>query len=107
MRTIYLDGQIVKVNDQIIETFTPGVFRAQGVFETMLGQDGVIIDLAWHLRRLQEGLKFLKIKAPSIGPSVLNEVLLVNELSSARVRIMVWRAGKKVNVMIAALPYKA
>ena len=45
MRTIYLDGQYLKVNDQIIEAFTPGVFKAKGVFETMLGLDGVVLDM--------------------------------------------------------------
>ena len=65
MRTIYLDGQYFKVNDQIIEAFTPGVFKAKGVFETMLGLDGVVMDAALHLKRLRAGLKLWGIKAPS------------------------------------------
>ena len=57
MKTIYLDGQYLKVNTQLIEAFTPGVFKAKGVFETMLGLDGVVIDTALHLKRLRQGLK--------------------------------------------------
>ena len=60
MRTIYLDGQYFKVNAQIIEAFTPGVFKAKGVFETMLGLDGVVLDTALHLKRLRAGLKDLR-----------------------------------------------
>ena len=50
MRTIYLDGQYFKVDNQIIEAFTPGAFKAKGVFETMLGLDGRVLDEAytWH-----------------------------------------------------------
>ena len=106
MKTIFFDGQYLKVNAQIIEAFTPGVFKAKGVFETMLGLDGVVLDTALHLKRLRAGLKILGIKAPSINPSVLKEVLLRNHLSCARVRLMVWQAGKQTHVMMAALPYK-
>ena len=115
MRTIYLDGQFLKINPQIIEAFTPGVFRAKGVFETMLGQDGIVMDAPLHLKRLREGLKFLGIKLPPFNPSILKEVLLKNQLPSARVRLMVWQASSlagqagrqaQAHVMAVALPYK-
>ena len=113
MTTIFLDGQYLKVSPQIIEAFTPGVFKAKGVFETMLGLDGALLDTALHLKRLRAGLKILGIKAPSINPLVLKEVLRRNHLSCARVRLMIWQvppvagqAGKQTHVMAAALPYK-
>jgi branched-subunit amino acid aminotransferase/4-amino-4-deoxychorismate lyase len=113
MRTIYLDGQYLKVNIQIINTFTPGIFNAKGVFETLLGLDGFVMDTTLHLNRLRAGLKILEIDPPSINPLILKEVLQRNQLSSARVRIMVWRAppvagqaGQQVHVMAAALPYR-
>jgi len=106
MRTIYLDGQYLKVDAQIVDAFTPGAFKAKGVFETMLGLDGVVLDAALHLKRLQVGLKILGIKSPAINPLVLKEVLHRNQLSSGRVRLMVWKAGKEVHTMAAALPYK-
>jgi len=106
MRIIYLNGRYLKASAQIIEAFTPGVFKAKGVFETMLAQRGVVLDTALHLKRLLTGLKILGVKAPPINPSVLKEVLLRNHLSSARVRLMVWQAGQQIHVMMAALPYK-
>jgi len=106
MRTIYLDGQYLKVSAQIIEAFTPGSFKAKGVFETMLGLDGLVMDASLHLKRLRAGLKFLGIRTPSIDPMVLKEVLRRNQLSLARVRVMVWRAGKQTHRMIVAMPYK-
>ena len=106
MKTIFLDGQYLKVSPQIIEAFTPGVFKAKGVFETMLGLDGALLDTALHLKRLRAGLKILGIKAPSINPSVLKEVLRRNHCLCGRVRLMVWRAGKQTHVMVVALPYK-
>jgi len=102
MRTIYLDGQYLKVNPQIIKAFTPGVFKAKGVFETMLGINGELIDTDLHFKRLRAGLKFLGIRLPAINPSVLRQVLRRNHLICARVRLMVWQE----HVMVVALPYK-
>lgn len=106
MKTIFFDGRYFKVDAQIIEAFTPGNFEANGVFETMLGLDGVVLDPALHLKRLRAGLRILGIKAPSIDPPVLQEALLRNHLPCGRVRLMVWRAGQQTHVMITVLPYK-
>jgi len=106
LRTIYLDGQYLTVDPQMIEVFTPGVFKAKGVFETMLGLRGVVLDTALHLKRLRAGLKILGIKPPSINPSILKGLLRRNHLSSGRVRLMVWQAGQQTHVMMAAFPYK-
>ena len=106
MRTIYLDGQYLKVNTQIIDAFTPGVFKAKGVFETMLGSNGVVLDAALHMERLCSGLEVLGIKVPTINPSMLKEVLRFNQLDIARVRLMVWQVSGRIHVLAAALPYK-
>ncbi len=107
MKIIFLDGKYLKVSAQIIEAFTPGIFKAKGVFETMLGQKGVVLDIALHLKRLRAGLKILGVKAPPINPSVLKEVLRRNHCLRGRVRLMVWQAGQQTHVMMAALPLKA
>jgi branched-chain amino acid aminotransferase len=106
MRTIYFDGRYIKVNVQIIEAFTPGVFKAKGVFETMLGLDGVVLDTALHMKRLREGLKTLSITPPRIDRSIFKELVCRNKLSWARVRMMVWQAGRQTHLMMVALPYK-
>jgi len=64
MQTIYLDGQFLKVNDQIIEVFTPGVFKGKRRFWNHAGLDAVVLDTALHLKRLRKGLKALDIKPP-------------------------------------------
>ncbi|MDE2027935.1 MAG: aminotransferase class IV [Candidatus Omnitrophica bacterium] len=106
MKIIYLDGKYHNVNDQVLEAMTPGFFKARGVFETMLGLDGVVLDAEAHLKRLKAGLKTLKLRAPAVDVHVLNQVLRRNRVSPARVRLMVWQAGCHVHVMAAALPYK-
>ena len=105
MKTIYLDGQFLRVDDQIIKAFAPGAFKACGVFETILVLDGVILDLAEHVKRLRQGLKVLSIALPSIDLSLLKELLRSNKLSSARLRLMVWKAGQAIHVMAIATPY--
>ena len=62
MKTIFLDGQYFEVSETIIEAFTPGRFKAKGVFETMLGIDGLVMDSAVHFKRLIKGLRFFGIK---------------------------------------------
>jgi len=106
MRTIYLDGQYIKVSAQIIDAFAPGVFKAKGVFETMLGLDGVVSDVDLHISRLRQGLKILSIKPPPIDRSIFRVLVSRNKLRSARVRLMVWKAGQEIHLMAAALPYK-
>ena len=106
MKTVFLDGKYLQASPQIIEAFTPGVFKVKGVFETMLGHDGVIMDAALHIRRLRQGLKVLGIEPPPVHPSVLKEVFLRNHLSLGRVRLMVWQDKKQAHTLIAALPYK-
>jgi len=105
-KTIFIDGKYVKVGENTLKAFTPGVFKAKGVFETMLGLDGVAIDGEEHLRRLKQGLQALKIKAPKIDPLILGQLLKINRLSCARLRIMVWQEGKQVHVAAMALAYK-
>ena len=43
MRTIYFDGKYLKATDRLIGPFTPGVFKAKGIFETMLGTKGEVL----------------------------------------------------------------
>ena len=104
--TIFLDGKYIKVTPKVLQAFTPGVFKAKGVFETMLGLDGVILDTALHLRRLRRGLKVFGICPPSINPSLLEGLVCRNRLFCARVRLMVWQEGRQTHVMALAQPYK-
>lgn len=106
MKIIYLDGQYFKVDTPIIEAFTPGVFKAQGVFETMLGIGGLVLDVALHMKRLRQGLKNINIRPPVVNPLVFKKLLRDNKLSNARVRLMVWKAGQQAHVMAVALSYK-
>jgi len=106
MNTIFLDGQYFKVNLPIINSFAPGHFKAKGVFETMLGIDGVVLDASLHLKRLCLGLKAIGIKPPTINPLMLTEVYHRNLYRMARVRLLVWLDSQQVHVMVTVLPYK-
>ena len=72
----------------------------------MLGLDGVVLDVALHMKRLRQGLKNLDIRPPVVNPLVFKKLLRDNQLSNARVRLMVWKAGQQAHVMAVALPYK-
>ncbi|MBF0504203.1 MAG: aminotransferase class IV [Candidatus Omnitrophica bacterium] len=104
--TIFLDGKYIFVTPRVLRSLTPGVFKAKGVFETMLALDGVILDADLHLRRLCRGLKVLGVPRPSIDPSLFKKILVQNHLLCARVRIMVWQEGSEAHVMASAQPYK-
>lgn len=105
-RTIYLDGLYRRVEDSFIASRAPGHFKPKGVFETMLGIGGFVLDGPVHLRRLRTGLKVLGLRSPMVSPNILPEVLKRNRLKTARLRLSVWQDSGRMHVMVAALPYK-
>ncbi len=106
----YIDGKNVALPLTAIEAFTPGVFAATGIFETLRADKEKVRFIDDHLGRLRKGLAVLKMKNP-LSPARWHEVsvqcLLKNKIKSARLRWMVWKEGKTIHHAILVLPYKA
>ena len=100
---IFLDGNIVKATPRLLKSLSPGIVKGKGVFETMRSYQGKIFALDDHLRRLNKGLKILRIQcsySSSKLQSYLQDVLKVNHLKNARLRLSVWQEGQKVHTAI-------
>lgn len=107
---IYVDGKYMKVAPQVLDAFTPGKNVYHGVFETMHVIDGSIEYVEEHLRRLQAGLKTLKIKSTYSSAQfkrIANKVVIKNpKMPHGRLRFMVFNEGGKAHTICMILPYK-
>lgn len=106
----YIDGKYVSVDLKVLDIFTPGRVKYNGVFETMLVQGKKVDNVDAHVMRLLKGLKILKIKPPYISATfkfIANQVVKKNPLKGeGRLRLMVFKTGRQVHCLCMLLPYK-
>ncbi len=103
---LYIDGQYIKINPKVAEAFTPGHFKARGVFETMLAIGNQVFDVEAHCSRMQKGLRQLRIVFEVKNfPAIIRQVVKANGFDVARVRVVVWREGRQAHVAVMALRY--
>lgn len=104
---LWLDGELVAAKPSLLQSLTPGVLKAKGVFETMRARQGQAALLAAHLKRMSRGLKVLNLTPPKLFsaiPENISRLLKVNRLQNARVRVMVWQKGGRVHAAIISEP---
>ena len=105
---LLLDGSLIPADEQTLKSFSPGVLKAEGVFETMRACDGRIFLLDRHLQRLSDGLRILKIKAPCSSRRMKEQICLclrLNFFPDAKVRLTVWRRQGKSHIVLVSQPY--
>jgi branched-chain amino acid aminotransferase len=98
--TIYLNGKYFRVDPKVLDVFTPGQFKGQGVFETLLAVGNKALDVTQHLQRLSQGLPGAKV-----SPSVIQKVVSANGFKMSRVRILAWKEKNCIHTMVMALAY--
>lgn len=109
-KLLWLDGQWVAAKPSLLESLTPGVLKAKGVFETMRVSNGKVALLEAHLKRMSRGLKVLNLTPPksfSAIPENVFRLLKINRLQNARVRLMVWQKNGRTHVAIVAQALQA
>jgi len=87
---IYCNGQYVHEDEARISPFDHGFLYGMGLFETVRIYDGHPFLLDDHLVRLQNGLKELGIETNVRKAeicSILHELLVLNQIRNARIRI--------------------
>ena len=106
---LWLDGEMVEAKPSLLKSLTPGVLRAKGVFETMRVSNGKAALLEAHLKRMSRGLNVLNLFRPkslAAIPENISQLLKINRLKNARVRLMVWQKGGGVHGAIVVEPFK-
>lgn len=107
LRIVLWDGKWVNVAPKVLESWTPGVMKAVGVFETMRAHEEKVLFLEYHLQRLSRGLKTLGLHWPASWRNIqvqVREVLRRNRIQEARVRLTVWREGLKIRSTVVCQP---
>ena len=91
---VYVNGNIVDRDKAVISVFDRGFLYGDAIFETIRSYDGKVFRMREHLNRLYSSLKFLKIRQPLAdkeAEKAIYELLGVNSLKNARIRITVSR----------------
>lgn len=102
-RVMFLDGKLVEAKPALRQSLTPGVLAAKGVFETMRACSGKVVFRDRHLRRMSRGLKVLNLSQPVSSRTIsrhIRQLLRVNGLKDARVRLLVWRRRGRMHSAI-------
>ena len=95
------------MSDGQADRLSPGIIRAEGVFETMRVQNGKVIFLKEHFNRLGRGLKVFKIRMPYSRKRMKEDIVRLlksNRLKTASVRLMIFREKNKVRISIICRP---
>lgn len=104
---LWRDGEFVTASPSFVQSLTPGILKAKGVFETMRVVKGRIEFFSSHLRRLRRGLRVLKFSSPFTSSTIrrqIGQLLKVNGLENARVRVMIWQKGARVHSAMICQP---
>ncbi|MCH8920801.1 MAG: aminotransferase class IV, partial [Chloroflexi bacterium] len=91
MRWIYLNGELVRQETATVSALDRGLLYGYGLFETMRSYGGRVFRLEQHYQRLRDGAARLAMDVPLTLRELSDAVEIVlqrNELSDARVRLM-------------------
>lgn len=87
---VYLNGELVPVEQAKISALDYGFLYGYGLFETMRAYNGQVFRLDRHLERLGGSMKTLGIKSEGLAlRDAVMQTLEANRLSDARVRLAV------------------
>ncbi len=94
-RAVFYNGALYAESDCALSPLSRAVHYGDGVFETMRARNGCVFRLSDHLDRLCTGLRLLRIPLPDCAQlsAAAVDVLRVNALTEARVKIIVFRSG--------------
>lgn len=88
---VYLNGEFLEKESARISPFNSAFLYGEGIFETLRSYNGVPFRLSDHLERMNNSLAELGLK--TIGKKnisdAVNELIKINTLISARIRITV------------------
>ena len=93
-RIVYCNGDFLPADKVAISPFNRGLLYGDGVFETLRAYSGRVFRLEHHLKRMHEGLQVLRMEPNGEEHGIeraINELLKLNNLSDAALRISVFR----------------
>lgn len=107
---VYLNGEFLEKETVLISPFNSAFLFGEGIFETLRSYNGTPFRLSDHLERMNNSLRVLDFKILDENKIIqaVSELLKMNQLSSARIRITVSKnidANEQI-VLIEASEYQ-
>ncbi len=92
------NGQLIEKQDIVLPIDDRGFQYADGIFETLVVRGSKIFFIEDHWERLNRGCDVLKLNLPVYFKldylvQVIRELLSVNNLTDARIKLIVWRCN--------------
>ena len=106
-RVIFINGKFAEAGEKELQSLTPWNVGGRGVFETMAVYDGRVFAWPPHWIRMQRGLTLMGMTLPYSGRMIekrMREVLRLNELKAARIRVMATIQDRRPCFNIVAQP---
>jgi branched-subunit amino acid aminotransferase/4-amino-4-deoxychorismate lyase len=99
---VYVNEQLLD-KEALSEVFEPGFLFGWGAFEVLRAYNGEVPFLEKHIERLGKNISLLGIEQPTLDfKEKISELLGVNNLSDAYIRITVYKKRKSTGVIIYA-----
>lgn len=108
-KTVFLNGKFVGEDKAKISALEPGLWRGLGLFETMRAYNQRIVYFGAHLDRLRNSCNLMKLrlKFSSAGlKQIIGQLVKINSLSDARVRLTLWKAESGTGILATAKKYR-
>jgi para-aminobenzoate synthetase component 1 len=108
LRLMVIDGEFIEADESRRRALTPGVLRAPGVFETLRVSRGRVFFFPEHIRRMKKSLLALGMSCPADPSDFLRNAARLSALQKireGRLRLAVWREGRRPRWCVAAEPY--
>jgi len=109
MKTIFLDGRFIKASEAKMASVSREILKGRGAFETMRSYDGKIFAVDEHLKRLERGCVFFKLKLPfskAQFKDYLYRTMKKNNYKNARIRLTVWKKDQKLKASICVYRFQ-
>lgn len=112
---VYLNGSIIDETDAKISVFDHGFLYGDGIFESLKYEDGEVLNINKHIKRLQHSAKVMMLKVPDVDfEKVILDLIHQNQLIKSRVRITLSRGSNNYNfthcqsptLLITAIPFQ-
>lgn len=91
---LWLNGQILDADKARIDPADRGILLGDGLFETMVAENGEVPELRRHFSRLSAGAELLRLNLPidEAGLAVaIKSILTANEMTQAALRLTITR----------------
>ncbi|MEW6679924.1 MAG: aminotransferase class IV [bacterium] len=113
---VYFNGNFKALEKACISPLDHSFLYGDGIFETIRAYKGKIFKLDEHIERLKNAASQLELKIPDISLEILQELLNLNRLKDAMIRITISRGEgqrgidpalcKKPNIVVIAEEFR-